>query len=86
MQPGWLEDREVLLVHRCSTAARPDYFIEIEFSDGGVASIRDYHHVPYIARDVFLKEPMPLRSEASLCGAHEVSDLVTLLQDPGAIT
>jgi hypothetical protein len=30
---------------------RPSYFIELTLRDGHVAAIRDFRHVPYIARE-----------------------------------
>jgi RNA polymerase sigma factor (sigma-70 family) len=52
--PGWLDDREVLLVFRRADSQRPDYFVEIEFTGAEVAHIRDFNHVAYIARDAQL--------------------------------
>jgi RNA polymerase sigma-70 factor (ECF subfamily) len=49
--PGWLDGREVLAVFRDAPAAQPRYFIELTIRDGRVAAIRDFYHVPYIARD-----------------------------------
>jgi RNA polymerase sigma factor (sigma-70 family) len=50
MVPGWLDGREVLAVFT-ATGAQPRYFVELTFRGDGVAQIRDFYHVPYIARD-----------------------------------
>jgi RNA polymerase sigma factor (sigma-70 family) len=49
--PAWLDGREVLAVFRGEPDARPAYFIEIATRAGSVAAIRDFFHVPYIARE-----------------------------------
>jgi len=53
--PGWLDGREALAVFREPgahlSAARPGYFITLTFARGGVAEIRDFRYVPYLARD-----------------------------------
>ena len=49
--PGFVDGREVLCVFR-EGEATPAYFIEIAFDEAGrVRSIRDFRHLPYIARD-----------------------------------
>lgn len=48
---AWLDGREVLAVFRPAGAARPTSFIEVSPAGNAIAIIRDYHHVPYIARD-----------------------------------
>ncbi|MGC4086393.1 MAG: sigma-70 family RNA polymerase sigma factor [Polyangiaceae bacterium] len=48
--PGWLDERAVLVVHRAADAA-PQYFIEVSIEADRVVSIRDYHHVPYVAKE-----------------------------------
>ena len=45
--PGWLDRREVLAVSTAAQATR--YFIELSWSDGRVATIRDLRYVRYIA-------------------------------------
>jgi hypothetical protein len=49
--PGWLDGREVPAIFRAPDAARPAYFAQLMLVDGQVAAIRDYHYVPYIARE-----------------------------------
>jgi RNA polymerase sigma factor (sigma-70 family) len=51
MVPAWLDGREVLAVFRGEHAIQPAYFIEITIDAGRVATIRDFFHVPYIARE-----------------------------------
>jgi RNA polymerase sigma-70 factor (ECF subfamily) len=48
--PGWLEGREVLAVSRPS-GARPPYLIQVRVEGERVVSIRDFHHVPYVASE-----------------------------------
>jgi RNA polymerase sigma factor (sigma-70 family) len=47
--PAWLEGREVIAVFRDPSETRPAYFVELVFTGGQVAAIRDYRYVPYIA-------------------------------------
>jgi RNA polymerase sigma factor (sigma-70 family) len=49
--PAWLDGREVLAVFRGGRAAHPTYFIELTANAGRIAAIRDFIHVPYIARE-----------------------------------
>jgi len=49
--PGWLDGREVLAFFRELGDARPSYFIEVVVVNEQVVSIRDFRHVPYVARD-----------------------------------
>ncbi len=49
--PGWLDGREVLAVMHSATESKPTYFVELEVSAAGVSRIRDFHFVPYIARE-----------------------------------
>lgn len=49
--PAWLDGSEVLAVFRGEQAARPAYFIELTVDAGRIAAIRDFLHVPYIARE-----------------------------------
>lgn len=63
MQPAWLDGREVLAVLQAPGEIQPLYFIEITTSGERIATIRDFNHVRYIARDaaiVFAKQ-VPLR-------------------------
>jgi RNA polymerase sigma factor (sigma-70 family) len=48
---AWLDGREVLAVLRPAAAGRPAYFIEVTAANDRIAAIRDFHHVPYIARE-----------------------------------
>jgi RNA polymerase sigma-70 factor (ECF subfamily) len=50
-----LEGRLALAAY-VAGAARPSYFILIEFVDGAAVAIRDYRYVPYIADDAELVE------------------------------
>jgi NAD(P)-dependent dehydrogenase (short-subunit alcohol dehydrogenase family) len=43
------EGREVLAVFRDRRRPRPDYFVDVAFVAGAIASIRDFRYVPYIA-------------------------------------
>ncbi|SCK50633.1 RNA polymerase sigma-70 factor, ECF subfamily [Variovorax sp. HW608] len=52
--PAHLDGREVLAVMREPGAARPGYFIEIEWRDAHVVAIRDYRYVHYIAQEAAL--------------------------------
>lgn len=49
--PAWLDGREVLAVFRGEHAEQPSYFIELTIDAQRIAAIRDFLHVPYIARD-----------------------------------
>ena len=57
--PAWLEGREVVAVFRSETESLPAYFIELAFSGGHLASIKDFRFVPYIAADARLVCPRP---------------------------
>lgn len=48
---GWLDGHEVIAVFRPTDSVRPAYFIEVAASGNAIAAIRDYGHVPYIARE-----------------------------------
>ncbi|HEX2672484.1 MAG TPA: RNA polymerase sigma factor [Polyangiaceae bacterium] len=48
--PGLLDQREVLAVFRADPA-RLSYFIEVTVEGEHVRSIRDFHHVPYVANE-----------------------------------
>jgi hypothetical protein len=49
--PAWLDGREVLAAFRGERNGQPDYFIELTLRAGRIAAIRDFVHVPYIARE-----------------------------------
>ncbi|SEA20048.1 RNA polymerase sigma factor [Variovorax sp. YR216] len=52
--PAHLDGHEVLAVMREPAAARPGYFVELQWRDGLLIAIRDYRYVPYIAREAAL--------------------------------
>jgi RNA polymerase sigma-70 factor (ECF subfamily) len=52
--PGWLDGREVIAVWENSPAAKPDYLMWLEWTDGRISFIRDYRHVSYVADDAEL--------------------------------
>lgn len=49
--PGWLDGREVLAFFTGADDTRPAYFIELGVEHDRIVSIRDFRHVPYVARD-----------------------------------
>jgi RNA polymerase sigma-70 factor (ECF subfamily) len=55
LRPAWLDGVEVLAVYRKPGDERPGYFIELTTIDGGIAVIRDFRYVPYIAREAVFK-------------------------------
>ncbi|MDM0068184.1 RNA polymerase sigma factor [Variovorax sp. J31P207] len=52
--PAWLDGRAVLAVLPGRGDGPPGYFIELQWRDGWLCLIRDFRHVPYIARDADL--------------------------------
>jgi RNA polymerase sigma factor (sigma-70 family) len=48
--PGRLDGREVIAVHQQS-APRPSYYIELQWHDGRIASIKDLRYVRYIGNE-----------------------------------
>ncbi len=52
--PAWLGGREVIAVWEDSRAAKPSYFMWLEWTDGRISFIRDYRHVPYVVDDAEL--------------------------------
>jgi RNA polymerase sigma factor (sigma-70 family) len=52
--PAWLDGREVIAVWEDSRAAKPSYFMWLEWTDGRISLIRDYRHVPYVVDDAEL--------------------------------
>jgi RNA polymerase sigma-70 factor (ECF subfamily) len=52
--PAWLDGRAVLAVLPGRGEGRPGNFIELQWRDGRLSLIRDFRHVPYIARDADL--------------------------------
>jgi RNA polymerase sigma-70 factor (ECF subfamily) len=55
--PAWLDGREVLAVFE--GGAQPASLIELDRSGDCIARIRDFRHVPYIARDARFDPPAP---------------------------
>jgi RNA polymerase sigma factor (sigma-70 family) len=49
--PGWLDGGEVLAFFHAPDDARPAYFIELGVENEKIVSIRDFRHVPYVARE-----------------------------------
>ena len=47
---GFVDDVPAIAMYRPAASQSPAYFLLIEWSDGKIARIRDYYHVPYIAR------------------------------------
>ena len=52
--PAWLDGREVIAVWEDPQAAKPSYFMWLEWTDGRISFIRDYRHVPYVVDDAEL--------------------------------
>lgn len=48
--PGWLDGRQALAIIE-GAATTPRYFVDVQTVGDRVTSIRDFRHVPYIARD-----------------------------------
>jgi RNA polymerase sigma-70 factor, ECF subfamily len=55
MTPGWVDGREALVIACEPPATRGSYFVEVTVATGGVAAIRDYYHVRYIAVDATIE-------------------------------
>ena len=51
LAPGSVDGRQAIVVFRERGAARPAYFIELEFVGERVTAIRDFRYVPYILAD-----------------------------------
>jgi RNA polymerase sigma-70 factor, ECF subfamily len=51
---GWLEGREVIAVWEGPQAAKPDYLMWLEWTDGRISFIRDYRYVRYVVDDAEL--------------------------------
>lgn len=51
LTPAWLDGREVLAAYRDQDDAEPSYLIELQVAGSQIVAIRDFRHVPYIARD-----------------------------------
>jgi RNA polymerase sigma-70 factor (ECF subfamily) len=49
LEPGFVDRRPALIVRDPHDATRrPAYFILLRWTDGGVATIRDFRHAPYV--------------------------------------
>jgi RNA polymerase sigma-70 factor (ECF subfamily) len=59
--PAWLDGREVVAVYRDARAAQPAYFVELVLARDGIAAIRDFRYVPYIAHEA---RPEPIAPRA----------------------
>jgi RNA polymerase sigma factor (sigma-70 family) len=57
LAPAWLEGREVIAVYEDRAAARPDYFMWLEWRDSRITFIRDYRYVRYVVADAELMAP-----------------------------
>ena len=49
--PAWIDGHEVLAVLPDAQQGRERYFVEEDFADGKVSSIRDFRYVHYIAQE-----------------------------------
>jgi RNA polymerase sigma factor (sigma-70 family) len=49
--PGCVDAQEVLLVWTAPEAARPAYFVQLEWAGTALRSIRDFRYVPYLLQD-----------------------------------
>ena len=52
--PAWLDGREVIAVYDGPQAAKPSYFMWLEWTDGRISFIHDYRYVRYVADDAEL--------------------------------
>jgi RNA polymerase sigma-70 factor (ECF subfamily) len=52
--PAWLEGREAIAVFEHRDAAKPSYFMWLEWADDRVRLIHDYRHVSYVVADAEL--------------------------------
>jgi RNA polymerase sigma factor (sigma-70 family) len=64
--PAWLEGREVIAVFADGPAAKPSYFMWLEWRDGRISYIRDYRYVRYIGEgaELVLAEDPPAKANA----------------------
>jgi len=46
--PAWLDGREVIAVFDGAEAAKPSYFMRLEWTDGRISFIHDYRYVRYV--------------------------------------
>jgi RNA polymerase sigma-70 factor (ECF subfamily) len=54
LAPAWLEGREVIAVFESRLAARPSYFMWLEWRGNEITFIRDYKYVRYVMADAEL--------------------------------
>ncbi len=54
VSPAWLDGREVIAVWEDTRAAKPSYFMWLEWTGGKISFIRDYRHVAYVVDDAEL--------------------------------
>ncbi len=54
LAPAWLDGREVIAVYADAQAAKPSYFMWLEWKDGRISLIRDYRYVRYVVDDAEL--------------------------------
>lgn len=59
LRPAWLEGREVVAVYETREHIRPAYFQWLEWTDGRIATIRDYRYVRYILDGAQLRFATP---------------------------
>ena len=51
LAPAWVEGREVIAVFEDGKAAKPSYFMWLEWRDDRISFIRDYRYARYVVRD-----------------------------------
>ena len=54
LAPAWLEGREVIAVFESRLAAKPGYFMWLEWRGNEITFIRDYKYVRYVMADAEL--------------------------------
>ncbi len=54
LAPAWLDGREVIAVYDGPQAAKPSYFMWLEWTDGRISFIHDYRYVRYVVDDAEL--------------------------------
>ena len=57
LAPAWLHGREVIAVYEEPHAAKPSYFMWLEWTAGRISFIRDYRYVRYVVDDAELILP-----------------------------
>ena len=51
LEPGYVDGTLALAVFRGEASTTPSYFVHLAWNDARITLVRDYRHVPYIARD-----------------------------------